>query len=144
MARPTGVTILAVLSFVGAALTLLAALGMFVMGSAGIAAMAGHGGTMGGPLAVLGAFAGVAFLILAVLYVANGVGLLKLQGWARWLTIILAALGVVFGVIGIVRGLAPLMMGLIVWHLILIAIDGWVLMYLFKPHVKQAFGERAA
>lgn len=35
MERPSGVTILAVLSFLGAALMVLAACGMFVMGAAG-------------------------------------------------------------------------------------------------------------
>ncbi|MGH9729440.1 MAG: DUF2127 domain-containing protein [Candidatus Acidiferrales bacterium] len=145
MARPTGVTILAVLSFLGAALTLLGAAVMFVLGSAaGMAGMAGKGGGMSSPLMALGAFAGVALLILAVLYVVNGVGLWKLQGWARLLTILLIALGIVFEVMGMVRAMAPLHVGLVCWNLILIAIDAWILMYLFKPHVKAAFGERTA
>ena len=143
MARPTGVTILAVLSFLGAGLCLLAAAGMFLLGTAGIAAMASEGRSMG-PLAAMGAFAGIACLVLAVLYVVNGVGLWKLQGWARMLTIILLVIGIVFGVLGIVRSLAPLMVGMLLFHVILIAIDAWIVMYLFKPHVKQAFGERAA
>ncbi|MHB8526150.1 MAG: DUF2127 domain-containing protein [Candidatus Acidiferrales bacterium] len=143
MARPTGVTILAVLSFLGAGLCVLAAAGMFLLGTAGMAAMASEGRSIG-PLAAMGASAGIACLVLAVLYVVNGTGLWKLQGWARILTIILVAIGVIFGVMGIVRSLAPLMVGMLLFHVILIAIDGWILMYLFKPHVKQAFGERAA
>ena len=99
---------------------------------------------MGGPLAAMGAFGGIVCLILAVLCLVNGIGLLKLRGWARMLTILLVALGIIFAVLGIVRAMAPMMMGLIVWDLILIAIDAWILMYLFKPHVKAAFGERAA
>ena len=142
MARPTGVTILAVLSFLGAGLYLLTAAGMFLVGSsAGIAAMAGRGGNMGGPLAAMGAFAGIACLILAVLCLVNGIGLLKLLGWARLLTIVLTAIGIVFEVLGIVRALSGMHVGFIVWDLILIAIDAWILMYLFKPHVKAAFGE---
>lgn len=145
MARPTGVTILAVLSFLGAGLMLLGAAGLFLLGSsAGIAAMAGRGGGMGGPLMAMGAFAGIACLILAVLYLVNGIGLLKLRGWARLLTILLVALGIIFGVLGIVRAMAPMMIGLIVWDLVLIAIDVWIVIYLFKPHVKAAFGEPAA
>ena len=143
MARPTGVTILAVLSFLGAALCLLGAAAMFILGSsAGMAAMASQGRGLG-PLMGLGAFAGIACLILAVLYLVNGVGLLKLQGWARLLTILLV-LGIVFEALGIVRALAPLHAGIVVWELILIAIDVWILTYLFKPHVKQAFGAPAA
>jgi|SRR5690348_5408141 len=89
MARPTGVTILAVLSFLGAGLSLLGACFMFVVGAAGMAAMAG-GRAMGGPFAALGAFAGVALLLFGVLYIVNGVGLLKLRPWGRLLTIILS------------------------------------------------------
>jgi len=145
MARPTGVTILAVLSFLGAALCLLGAAGMFLLGSsAGIAAMAGRGGNMGGPLAAMGAFAGIACLILAALYLVNGIGLLKLRGWARLLTILLVLLGIVFEVLGIVRALPGMHVGIIVWELILIAIDVWILMYMFKPHVKAAFGAPTA
>lgn|SRR5579859_5282419 len=145
MARPTGVTILAVLSFLGAGLCLLGAAGLFLLGSsAGLAAMAGRGGNMGGPLAAMGAFAGIACLILAVLYLVNGIGLLKLRGWARLLTILLTLLAIVFEVMGIVRALAGMHVGIIVWELILIAIDAWILVYLFKPHVKAAFGEPSA
>ncbi|MGB7025060.1 MAG: DUF2127 domain-containing protein, partial [Candidatus Acidiferrales bacterium] len=128
--------------FLGAGLYLLTAAGMFLVGSsAGIAAMAGRGGNMGGPLAAMGAFAGIACLILAVLCLVNGIGLLKLLGWARLLTIVLTAIGIVFEVLGIVRALPGMHVGFIVWDLILIAIDAWILIYLFKPHVKAAFGE---
>ena len=99
---------------------------------------------MGGPLAAMGAFAGIAFLILAVLYLVNGIGLLKLLGWARLLTILLVLLGIVFEVMGIVRALAGMHVGIIVWELILIGINVWILMYMFKPHVKAAFGAPAA
>jgi len=145
MARPTGVTILAVLSFLAAGLCLLAAAGMFLIGSsAGLAAMAGRGGSMGGPLAAMGAFAGIACLIMAALYLVNGIGLLKLRVWARLLAILLTLLVIVFEVMGIVRALGGMHVGIIVWELILIAIDAWILMYLFKPHVKAAFGAPAA
>lgn len=140
MQRPTGVSILAVLSFIGAAFALLAACGMFLLGAAGIAAAAGGRG-LGGPLAALGAFAGVAMLILAVIYVVNGVGLWKLQGWGRLLTIVLLVIGIIFEVLGIVRALPLMRVGFIIWELILIAIDVWILTYMFKPHVKQAFGQ---
>lgn len=140
MQRPTGVTILSVLSFLGAALALMAACGMFLLGAAGIAAAAGGRG-LGGPLVALGAFAGVRMLILGVIYIVNGVGLWKLQGWGRILTIVLLVIGIIFELLGIVRALPLMRVGLIVWELILIAIDVWILTYLFKPHVKQAFGQ---
>lgn len=139
MERPSGVTILSVLSFLAAALMILAACGMFVVGAAGIAAASG-GRAMGGPLAALGAFAGVALLIVAVIYAVNGIGLWKLLGWGRILTIVLVAIGAAFGVMGLLRAFLPLHPGLIVWQLIWLAIDVWILTYMFKPHVKQAFG----
>ncbi len=140
MERPSGVTILAVLSFLAAALMLLGACGMFLLGATGMAAAAG-GRALGGPLAALGAFAGVGMLILAAIYIVNGIGLWKLQGWGRLLTIVLLVIGIVFELLGIVRVLPMMRVGIIIWELILIAIDVWILTYLFKPHVKQAFGQ---
>lgn len=140
MERPSGVTILSVLSFLAAALMILAACGMFVLGAAGIAAASG-GRALGGPLAALGAFAGVALLILAAIYVVNGVGLWKLLGWGRLLTIVLVAIGVIFGIMGLFRAFMPMHVGMVVWQLIWLAIDVWILAYMFKPHVKQAFGQ---
>lgn len=140
MQRPSGVTILAVLSFLAAALMLLAACGMFFLGAAGIAAASG-GRALGGPLAALGAFAGVAMLIVAGIYIVNGVGLWKLQGWGRLLTIVLLVIGIIFEVLGVVQALPLMRVGFIIWELILIAIDVWILTYMFKPHVKQAFGQ---
>lgn len=140
MERPTGVTILAVLSFLGAALLVLGACVMFFMGAAVLASAAG-GRALGGPLAAAGAFAGVVFLVLAVIYVVNGIGLWKLLGWGRLLTIVLVAIGVIFGLLGLVRAVPMMRVGLVVWQLIVIAIDLWILTYMFKAHVKQAFGQ---
>ena len=140
MERPTGITILAVLSFIGAGLSALGACAMFFLGAAGMAAAAGGRG-MGGMFAALGAFAGVAFLILAVIYVVNGIGLSKLLGWGRLLTIVLLALSMIFGILNLFRNLAPFHIGLIIWQLIWLAIYAWILTYMFKPHVKQAFGQ---
>lgn len=143
MARPTGVTILAVLGFVLAAFSLLAACVMFAVGAAGIAGMAGGHAMGGGMLATLGAFAGVFCLIFAILYIVSGVGLLKLRGWGRVLTIILVALSILFSVRGLIVGLTHVSTPAIAIQIITIVIDVWILAYLFKPHVKQAFTQSA-
>ncbi|MGB6875108.1 MAG: hypothetical protein WBD87_03645, partial [Candidatus Acidiferrales bacterium] len=96
---------------------------------------------LGGPLAALGAFAGVVFLVLAAIFIVNGIGLWKLLGWGRMLTILLVAIGVIFGLLGLVRAVPMMHVGLIVWQLIVLAIDVWILMYMFRPHVRQAFGQ---
>lgn len=95
---------------------------------------------MAGMLGALGAFAGVLFLILAALYIACGVGLLKLANWARILTVVLIAIGLAFTVLGLFQAMMPFHIGMVIWNLIFVVIDVWILMYLFKPHVKQAFG----
>lgn len=140
MARPTGVTILAVLGFLCAAFALLAALGMFLAGSMGLATMSRGGAPIAGMLGAFGALAGVVLLIFAALYVICGVGLLKLANWGRLLTIILVALGALFAVMGFLKAMMPFQVVLMMWELIVISIDVWILLYLFKPHVKQAFG----
>ena len=68
---------------------------------------------------------------------------MKLRGWGRLLTIIVVALNAVFGVMALFRAMAPMHMGMIVWQGILVAIEVWILTYLFKPHVKQAFTQSA-
>ena len=141
MERPTGVTILAILSFIGAGLMALGACAMFFLGAAGMAAAAGGRAMGGGMLAALGAFAGVAFLILAVIYVVNGIGLWKLFGWGRLLMIVLVTIGIIFGLFSLVKAISMMHIGQIVWGLIVLAIDVWILTYMFKPHVKRAFGQ---
>jgi uncharacterized membrane protein len=131
------VTILAVLSFIGAGACVLGALGFFLGG----AAIARMGGAMGGGLmAALGAFAGVVLLVVGAIYAVIGFGLWKLQNWARIVSIVLVALGLLSGAYGAFGLFSPLHIGLLIWQLFWIAIDVWIILYLLKPHVKQAFG----
>jgi hypothetical protein len=138
MERPTGVTILAVLAFIGAGLLVFAALGAMLMGGVMLSRMGA------GPIGVLGgvgvAVAAVIFLVIAVLYVVMGVGLLKVQNWARILTIVLVGLGALAQALGVLGALAHFHPFLFVWRAIFVAIDVWIIVYLLKPHVKQAFG----
>ena len=80
------------------------------------------------------------FLVLAVLDLAIGIGFIKLQNWARILAIILIGIGVLFGLLSLVGLLAHPMISVLVFRLIFLTIEIWILVYLFKPHVKQAFG----
>ena len=80
MERPTGVTILAVLSFIGAAFLGLMAIGTF-LGGAVLSRMVT---SMPAQLVGIGTVIVAAFcLLFAGLYTANGIGLLKVQNWAR-------------------------------------------------------------
>ncbi|MGB2591702.1 MAG: hypothetical protein WBG02_00850 [Candidatus Acidiferrum sp.] len=78
---------------------------------------------------------------IAALYGATGRGLLKLQNWARIVSIVLAALSLVSSSFGIVLILAAHAHPLLTPRFaITVVIDIWILIYLLRPHVKQAFG----
>jgi len=138
MERPTGVTILAVLGFIAAGMLVLAALGV-LLGGAMVADMAARPG-MGMVAGIGGAVFGVLFLGIAVLYAVVGVGFLKLQNWARVLTIVLCGLGVLSYALGTLSALFHFHPLLVLWRVVLLAVNLLVVFYLLKPHVKQAFG----
>jgi hypothetical protein len=78
--RPTGVTILAVLSIIGGILLLLGGIALLGLGGA-VAA----GGNSGGGLAVI---LGIVLLVIAVLELAFGIGAWMLKPWAWMLGVI--------------------------------------------------------
>lgn len=142
MERPTGVTVLSVLNFIAAGFYLLGALAIFV-GGAFLASMSRSSGGGAGPMALIagiGAFAGVFFLIGVGLCLLVGIGLWKLANWARILEMVFMALGILFGLLGLLGSMANFHIGVVVWQLCIIGIEVWILIYLLKPHVKQAFG----
>jgi hypothetical protein len=139
MDRPTGVTIIAVLGFIGAGLSLLAGLGMF-LGGAVLSSMAGRPG-MGMIAGIGGAFVGIVFLGIAAVYLVTAIGLWKLQDWARILTVVLSIIGAVLNGFGMLRAMLHLhIFGLFI-QAIFVAIDVWVAVYLLQSNVKQAFVE---
>src|SRR3989304_3115556 len=104
MDRPTGVTILAVLNFIGAAFYILLGLG-FMLGMGilgGIIGQAGGEGSAGamGMLMGLGVVAGVIFIVLSLIPLLIGWGLWKLKNWARIISIVLFALGALAALAG--------------------------------------------
>ncbi len=140
MQRPTGVTILAVLAFIGAGLLVVGALfsllgGMLVstMGASRMGMLAGVGA------AVIAVF----LLIAAAVDIVVGVGLWKLKNWARIITIVLTGIGLLGSVLSIISPFGHMHIFLFVFlirRLIFAAIYAWILWYLFQPNVKQAFG----
>jgi len=137
MERPTGVTILAVLAFIFAGLAVLCALGLMFMG--GMIAQMMESSGMGTMLAGVGAFAGIVVLVAAALYFLVGFGLWKLKNWGRILAIVFVALGLISAALGLFSSLSPFQTGVFVWQLFVCALDIWIIVYLLKPHVKQAF-----
>lgn len=122
---PTGVKILAVLSYIGAAFSLIG----------GLLAFAG-GDLLGAMIpfaSVLGAGIGIFMILVAVLQFFVGKGLWQGQNWARILVMIFMA----FGILG---GLMSLFGGAYGSGLFSLIIDGFIFWYLgFKEDVKKVF-----
>jgi|HubBroStandDraft_1064217.scaffolds.fasta_scaffold311449_2 hypothetical protein len=139
MERPTGVTILAVLYFLGTAFLGICGL-LFIVGGSFLSGLAQSGGPGSALFAAGGAVVGAFFLVLALVELALGIGFIKLQNWARVVAIVFTGIAVLFGALGMFSMLAHVMVFALTTRLITLAIQIWILVYLFKPHVKQAFG----
>lgn len=137
MERPAGVTLVAVLAFVSAFFLCFAAFGMF-LGGAILSSLADRPG-LGMVAGMGGAIVGVVFLGIAVVDLVLGIGLWKLQNWARILTVILVSLGLILNALGLLRSVLHVHVIAFLMQGIVIAIDVWIVVYLLKPHVKQAF-----
>lgn len=139
MGRPTGVTVIAVLDFIGAGFCVLAGIGLMLGGGFIASMMSQQQGAGAGLLAAVGAAAGVFLLFCAAIAAFLGWGLLKLKNWARIVTIVFAALGAVgalFGIFAVLAHFAPIG---VFWALCRLAINGWIIWYMLQPHVKAAF-----
>ena len=136
MERPVGVTILAVLCFLGAAGSVL---GDLAMGA--VSALAGaHAHTpLGGLIGLGGTAAAIVMFLLAALDLAVGIGLLKLQEWARITLLVLTAIGAAFVVVGFVGSLLHPIIFMLIYQLIVLAIEVWVIVYLMRASTKAAF-----
>lgn len=117
--RPTGVTVLAILAFIGGILLIIAGLGSFSLSA-----------TLGGFFGALG----VILLITGVLELVLGYGFWTLKPWA-W------TLGMALEVIGIIEALIYIAKGVSVGSQVIdILISAGIIYYLTRPHVRQVFG----
>lgn len=139
MERPAGVTVLAVLSIAfGTVVCLIGvlALGWGVLNSRSSVDSWG----LNKFFAVGGAIIAVICFAIAALYAAIGRGLLKLKNWARIILIVFAALGLLSSPAGLMKFPTLFHPVNTLRFTVSVVIDIWVLTYLFRPHVKQAFG----
>src|SRR5215471_12242698 len=143
MNRPVGVTVIAVLFFIAAVLAVFGGIAM-MLGGGFIATLISQSGGQGsgagaGLFAGLGAAIGVVILVIGALYFLVGWGLLKLKEWARIVTIVLAGLGILgalFGLVGVFTHFGAI---IVFWTLVRLAICVWMIWYLLQPQVKAAF-----
>ena len=127
--RPTGVTILAILEIIGGVFSLLGGMGN-IIAAVSVTAIPIIGAALGPLLITIG----IVLILLGVLAFIVAYGLLKGRGWAWTLALILAIIGIIQGVIGL------MMAGGFV-AIIGIIINAVVIYYLTRPHVKQFFGK---
>lgn len=126
MQRPTGITVMAVLSAIGGVFGLLASVALLGLGAA-VSATSGLGG--------LAFVAGIIVLAYSILSLVLAYGFWTLKPWA-W------PLGIGVQVLGIVQAVLQFMDdgSRLVSLVISLAIAGVILWYLYQPHVKAAFG----
>ena len=138
MKRPVGITILSVLAVVYGIFNLLLAL-LGLVGSAllasrvAAAAIKYSAGTL--------AYATISDAVLGILFLAFGIGALRLKGWAWTAGIAVLVLEVVRQVAGVV--IQGFSVGTIVRDTITVVISVVLLWYLFQPGVRAAFGRAA-
>lgn len=118
-ARPTGITILAILAGIGGVVMAVGAIGIFVLSTV----------VFGG----LGAIMGLAFIAVAALYIAFCVGALQMKPWAWPLGVVGAAASAILSVLQLIGGDLTQIVG--------IAIAGAILYYLNQPSIKALFGK---
>jgi uncharacterized membrane protein (DUF2068 family) len=82
-----------------------------------------------------GSQAGVAMFVIAAICAVQSYGLWKLRKWGRIVAIVSSALMLLHATAMILASA-----GTFLWHVFAIAINIWIIIYLRKPHVKEAFG----
>lgn len=126
--RPFGVTILAILGFIGAILLFVSAAFFAAFGQM-ILAMAPQDVETAGPfLALFMTVGGIVFAVFGVVAAVVSYGLWKGASWAWWIYIILLALGILSSLTALPIGIVGIVINLIIIY------------YLTRPHVKEYFG----
>jgi len=129
VARPFGITLLAVLHVLEAVIFLLVGAALIALG----AFM--RRGFFGAPrfLHGIASLIGVIVMIIGLLYLGLAWGLWTAKGWAWIVSLVLAVLGVIVSLVSLVRGR--------IGTLVVLLLDAIILYYLLTPHVRTFFGE---
>jgi hypothetical protein len=128
---------IAVLMSVGAGLLALGSLAFFALGA--VAVTAGADGPLSQLYLKMGALGAGIFLVLSVAYAALAICMFRLVYWARLAAIVSIAVGLLFAVGGILASFPRPAIMVFAWQVFVIAVDVWILWYLMRPHVKDAF-----
>lgn len=140
--RPTGVTVIAVLNFVGAGFIILYILYLAITKTP-LTNLPPELADSPLPPELLRAVVTGGLLIGAALNLALGIGLWKLKNWVRIIVMVFTGIGLFFNVIGVLVAAGKADDKTLFSGLLTIAYNGWVVWYLLQGHVKQAFAKVA-
>ena len=79
------------------------------------------------------------FLLVGAVGAAVGLGLLRLNNWARWIAIIVAMLGVVLLVPGVSSSVVGFQMGRRAWGAVGVVLRVMIVFYLYQEPVAEQF-----
>jgi hypothetical protein len=131
--RPAGVSAVAA-AFSLAAVYLLA-VGLTMLASPGLVSMAAGAELLGG-LELAGPYM---FLLIGTLSAGIALGLWRLHGWARWLAILAAMIGVVVLLPGVSSAMLDFRIGKLAWEGLGTIVRVMIAWYLFQERVREAF-----
>jgi len=137
MKRPFGVTVVAILMFIGGGVLAVGSLMYFLLGA--VAVTAGAEGPMSRLFSDMGTIGVAIFVTLAAAYLILAISIFRLVCWARLASIVSIAFGLFFAIIGILVSFPRPDMMVFGWQLFVIAADIWILAYLMRPHVREVF-----
>jgi uncharacterized membrane protein (DUF2068 family) len=131
--RPAGVAAVAAAFLVAAAYLMVVGLTMLVQPA--LVSLAAGSELLGG-LRLAGPYM---FLFVAALGAVVALGLWRLHPWARWLAILIAAIGVVLLVPSVSAAVVFFRIGKLAWGALGTIVRVMIVQYLFQPGVKEAF-----
>lgn len=134
--RPTGVTIIAILNIIGGIIGVIGGIALVILGPIFPSAFEQGSEMSGLPAAAFGALGigiGGILFALGIFSFIVAYGLWTGKGWAWTLTVVLAIISIALNAVS----LASANFGAI----ISIIIDGIILYYVYRPHVKAYFGK---
>jgi hypothetical protein len=139
--RPTGVTIIAVLTLCGAAILALSSFGFFLIAVMGTTSEDG-GQPVSAAIDGMGVAGGFSLLVLASVAACLAIGVLKLREWAWIVSMACIAAGIgctIFSIFAFWSYRLIPVVAMIFFHLLVVGTGSWMLAYLARPNVKQAF-----
>jgi len=146
MKRPTGLTVIGVVTVAAAVVLGLGCLASFLIAAMGITeGLSGDAASN----AIIGMAMGGGFSLLILAMAAAGLadGVFKMRKWAWSVSIAWIGAGFGFTVISLVAFRRNVLLPVgpsVLFHLLVAATAGWMLTYLLKPRVKRVFGALGA